>query len=348
MINGLIRRLAGPWIMLGLLLIASFPSSVSAALGDSKQQIEAYYGSEYFIQDQDRRIWQRQEWHPDPQNKAVAYGYLSYIGDWQATHWIMYNDHEQAVKETVLLSKDIRIRDFQQYFNGLYDLVSADNSTVFTTSLFSGSQLGAIVRTESGLNAISFFTRPDHTKINMHSKISGFEVTAITAQVVKQHFTDQTWQIADNYFQNKLFFSEKLTPRATTDMIVIHHTAKDNMSVEDIHELHLNKGWAGIAYHKVILPDGSIKDGRPKNMIGAHAFGANPRSIGIVVDGDFDNKPPTAVQMDSLVRLTRELMMKYHIPVYNVVPHRDVTEGTTCPGKQFPWDEFTNRLAVKG
>lgn len=348
MINGLIGRLVGLWIMLVLLLIASFPSSVSAALGDSKQQIEAYYGSEYFIQDQDRRIWQRQEWHPDPQNKAVAYGYLSHIGDWQATHWIVYNDHEQAVKETVLLSKDIRIRDFQQYFNGLYDLVSNDNSTVFTTSLFSGSQLGAIVRTESGLNSIIFFTRPDHTKINMHSKISGFEVTAITAQMEKQHFTDQTWQIADNYFQNKLFFSEKLMPRATTDTIVIHHTAKDNMSVDDIHELHLNKGWAGIAYHKVILPDGSIKDGRPKNMIGAHAFGANPRSIGIVVDGDFDNKPPTAVQMDSLVRLTRELMMKYHIPIHNVVPHRDVTEGTTCPGKQFPWDELMYRLAIKG
>lgn len=346
--NRLISRLVVVGVMMSCLFIAFSPSGVSAALGDSKQQIEAYYGSAYLIQDQDRRIWQRQEWHSEFQDEVIAYGYLSSFGDWQATHWITYNDREQAVKETVLLSKDIRIREFQQYFNGMYDLVSADNSTVFTTPFFSGSQLGAIVRTETGLNSISFFMRPDHTKINMHSKISGFEVTAITAQMAKQHFTDKTWQITDNYFQSKLFFSEKLTPRATTDMIVIHHTAKDNMSVEDIHELHLNKGWAGIAYHKVILPDGSIKDGRPKNMIGAHAFGANPRSIGIVVDGDFDNKPPTAVQMDSLVRLTRELMMKYHIPIDNVVPHRDVTEGTTCPGKQFPWDELMYRLIIKG
>ncbi|CUH95555.1 hypothetical protein P22_1626 [Propionispora sp. 2/2-37] len=78
--------------------------------------------------------------------------------------------------------------------------------------------------------------------------------------------------------------------------------------------------------------------------MGAHALGVNPHSIGIGVDGNFETKPPTAAQMNSLVKLVLELMEKYHIPLDRVVPHRDVTEGTSCPGKLFPWDELMQRL----
>lgn len=156
--------------------------------------------------------------------------------------------------------------------------------------------------------------------------------------------TDGTWLRTDHYFRPELSFSENLVPRSKTDMIVIHHTALDNMSVADIHDLHLTKGWAGIAYHKVIQSDGTIEIGRPQNMVGAHAMGANPRSIGIVLVGDFDEHPPTAAQLDTLVNLTRQLIKKYSIPLENVLPHRAVTPGTDCPGTLFPWDEFIRSL----
>lgn len=340
---------AGWWvikIMVPILLLVAFlPAYAFAAIGESKRQIEAQYGTAYLIQDETKRIWSRQDWQSGIHGKAAVYGYLDTAGDWQVTRWIQFNKQDQVVKETVLFGTAIRIRDFQQYFSKIYNVIASDNSIVFTSRFFSGEHLGAVVRTDQGrLNHIEFFIVPDSTKINMHSKMRGFEITEITSHMVKSYFDTMAWRRTDNYFQNKLFFSEKLVSRITTDMIVIHHTALEDMSVADIHELHLTKGWAGIAYHKVILADGTIQDGRPEKMIGAHALGANPRSIGIVLDGNFENKPPTAAQMDSLVRLTRELMAKYHIPLENVVPHRDVTKGTSCPGEQFPWAELMQRL----
>lgn len=318
--------------------------SVFAAIGDSKKTIESQYGPPCFIQDDTKRIWNRQDWQTAGHGRAVAYGYWDDNG-WQSTHWIEYDEQERAVKETVLCNMEFRIRDFQQYFNKLYTDIVADNSAVFASRGFAGERLEAIIHTATGgLNRIRFFMVPDNTRINMHSKMRGFEITDISEQTVRKHILDQTWRRMDNYFKDRLYFSEGLVPRATTDMLVIHHTALDDMSVADIHELHLTKGWAGIAYHKIILADGSIKEGRPEQMIGAHALGANPHSIGIVVDGDFENKLPTDEQMNSLVKLVQELMIKYHIPLDRVVPHRDVTEGTDCPGKMFPWKELMQRL----
>jgi hypothetical protein len=331
-----------------LLVVGLAPAVVYAGLGDSKHQVEERYGAAYFIQDETKQIWTRQEWQTGTHGKAVAYGYWSNAGKCYSTHWVEYDKQEKAVKETVLFGTELRIRDFRQYFKMIHDALAKENSIVFTKRFFSGDTLGAVVQADNNkLIYIRFLLVPDSTKINIHSKISGFEITETTPQAIKRHFADKTWRKTDNYFEDKLYFSETLVPRRITDMIVIHHTAMDDMSVDDIHELHLTKGWAGIGYHKVILPDGTVLDGRPEGMIGAHALGANPRSIGIVLDGDYEDRPPKSAQMDSLVKLTHALMEKYHIPLEHVVPHRDVTEGTSCPGKQFPWAELIHRLGNK-
>jgi hypothetical protein len=345
--NGLAQ--AGCWMVrimiLVLLLAGSWPTPVFAEIGDSKAKIEAQFGAADLVQDAGSRIWHKEDWKQD--QHGIAYGYLNNKQDWQETRWFEYNEQGRVVKETVLFGKRIRIRNFEQYFGEMHAALTANTSIVFTVPFYSGERLGAVVPTKQGkLNYIQFFTVPDQTKINMHTQISGFEITAITAPTVKANLAG-IWRQTDNYFRNNLYFSEPLMPRAMTDMIVIHHTAKDDMSLADIHELHLTKGWAGIAYHKVILADGSIQEGRPEQMIGAHALGANPRSIGIVVDGDFEEKPPTKAQMDTLVRLTGELMDKYHIPLAHVVPHREVTPGTSCPGAKFPWAELVMRLQAR-
>lgn len=330
---------------LALLVVSVGSVHVSAGIGDSRSQVEAQYGDATFIQDESKRIWTRQEWQNGTHGRPTVYGYWSEKGDWQGTRWVEYNIKGRVVKETVLFGKELRIRDFRQYFGDIYDELIKDNSVVFTNRFLTVDRLGAVVQANNNkLNYIQFSLVPDGTKINMHSIINGFEITEITTKAAKRHFADQSWRKTDNYFEDKLYFSETLVPRATTDLIVIHHTAIDAMSVDDIHELHLIKGWAGIAYHEVILPDGTVKDGRPIGMVGAHALGVNPRSIGIVVDGNFEDRVPTQAQMDSLVKLTHTMMVKYHIPLEHVVPHRAVTPGTSCPGRQFPWDEFIQRL----
>ena len=49
--------------------------------------------------------------------------------------------------------------------------------------------------------------------------------------------------------------------------------------------MHLNFGWNGIGYHKVILRNGEIQDGRPEYWIGAHVKGKNTVSLGVCLIG---------------------------------------------------------------
>ena len=51
-----------------------------------------------------------------------------------------------------------------------------------------------------------------------------------------------------------------------------------SVQAKDIHIMHLNFGWDGIGYHKIITRDGSI-NGRPEYWIGAHVYGKNNVSL---------------------------------------------------------------------
>lgn len=352
-------------LFLAFVLTLTLTSSTSAEIGNSKSQIEQRYGDYSLVQDGFNRIWTQSEWKSTLNSSAKAYGYMITVGEMNATVWFEYNAQNRVVKETQIMDGHIKVRDFQNYFGELYTDIIAADSTVFVNSTF--PEVRVIVRkSDNKYNLIRLFidNSKDNTKINMHSRIHGFEITEIAPGDAKNYIKksranrmasnlnaqqsslDDNWLKADNYFKPELFFSENLLPRKKTDMIVIHHTAIEDMSVFDIHELHLKKGWAGIAYHKVVLPDGTVENGRPENLIGAHALGANPRSIGIVLVGNFESKSPTVVQMDALVKLTLELMRKYQIPLENVMPHREVTPGTTCPGVFFPWQEFIQGIKV--
>lgn len=92
------------------------------------------------------------------------------------------------------------------------------------------------------------------------------------------------------------------------------------MSEERIAKFQLQKfingicnGWAGIGYHYVIHKDGRIEQGRPEGTIGAHCYGYNQTSIGIVSVGNFDIAWPTKQQLSSATHLVAYLCQRYHI-----------------------------------
>lgn len=105
-----------------------------------------------------------------------------------------------------------------------------------------------------------------------------------------------------------------------------------------------------IAYHYVILPDGTVQQGRPDHCIGAHARTHNTW-LGICLVGAFSNlsnpqwhpSRPTRAQMASLLALCHRLMSQYHIPPENVKQHRDVSL-TWCPGGRFPYNAVIRDL----
>ena len=72
--------------------------------------------------------------------------------------------------------------------------------------------------------------------------------------------------------------------------IILHHAAAIKCTAEQIHAWHIANGWCGIGYHFFIRKDGTVYEGRPLDMIGAHAGGNNYDSIGICFEGSFDKE----------------------------------------------------------
>ena len=136
-------------------------------------------------------------------------------------------------------------------------------------------------------------------------------------------------------------FNGQLRKRQRTDTIIIHHSASHDASAAEIHNWHIQRGWAGIGYHFVIRKNGGIETGRPIDTIGAHAGAKNnTHSLGICLTGNFMNNYPATHQIDALRGLYGLLMGMYgnHI---EVLLHTQVS-NTLCPGFKFDLNSVLN------
>ncbi len=112
--------------------------------------------------------------------------------------------------------------------------------------------------------------------------------------------------------------------------IVIHCAATRpdlDVGAKEIRQWHLARKWDDIGYHKVIRRDGTIEDGRPEHVAGAHAAGFNKVSVAVCLVGgvDKDNKPEDnfmPAQKKSLQELIGHWIEKY--PDAEVLGHRDL------------------------
>lgn len=119
--------------------------------------------------------------------------------------------------------------------------------------------------------------------------------------------------------------------------IILHHAAAKKCTIHDIHQWHLNIGWLGCGYHFFISKDGMIYRGRPQETNGSHTIGANAKSIGVCIEGNYNEEAhvPDA-QMKALVQLAKHIALP--------VRHHKEFSSTDCPGKNFPWDSFVRMV----
>ena len=96
---------------------------------------------------------------------------------------------------------------------------------------------------------------------------------------------------------------QKLEGGNSPEVIVFHHTAANGLTPEEINRNHISQGWGAIGYHFYIRKDGKIYRGRPEESVGAHAIGRNRTSIGICLEGNFEEERLTDAQKESLERL---------------------------------------------
>lgn len=101
--------------------------------------------------------------------------------------------------------------------------------------------------------------------------------------------------------------------------IILHCTATPagrDLHVADIRRYHLQQGFADIGYHYLIALDGTVEQGRDTALVGAHCYGHNDRSIGVVYVGGLDasgapRDTRTPAQRESLRRLVAGLRERY-------------------------------------
>ena len=112
-----------------------------------------------------------------------------------------------------------------------------------------------------------------------------------------------------NIIETNLQF-RSMSYRSRTNRLILHHADASVYSPEQIHQLHLQKGWSGAGYHFEVRKDGSIYRLRPEGAVGAHASGGNSDSIGICFEGDYDVEIMPDVQKQAEKELEASLVKR--------------------------------------
>lgn len=136
--------------------------------------------------------------------------------------------------------------------------------------------------------------------------------------------------------------------------IAIHHSATRTGSSLSFARHHVNNnGWAGIGYHYVILPDGTVEYCGDLDTIRANVGNNNSYIIGVCLVGDFTtNQKPTELQLASAFALIDDLKIK--IPtIQRVRGHREFPGQTsTCPAMDMnkfreQYEKFSTKEGVE-
>lgn len=128
------------------------------------------------------------------------------------------------------------------------------------------------------------------------------------------------------------------------NLIVVHCSATregQKVTVEDITRWHKQRGFDTIGYHYVVYADGTVHEGRPITVPGAHVQGYNANSIGVCYIGGLDKNGQskdtrTLEQKDALVLLLARL--KRQFPLARICGHRDLSPDKNKNGKIEPWE----------
>ena len=130
----------------------------------------------------------------------------------------------------------------------------------------------------------------------------------------------------------------QMKKRTKTTKIILHCSATPegkDYKAANIDRWHKNQKWEMIGYHYVVDLDGTIEEGRPIDMVGAHCSGYNSESIGICYIGGCDKNMKakdtrTDAQKISLYKVVYEMMKKYNLDLTNVYCHNQFS-NKQCP-----------------
>ena len=134
---------------------------------------------------------------------------------------------------------------------------------------------------------------------------------------------------------NKIVVHHAVTKRTPIDLRTLQPEMNKMITVKNVRQWHLARGWRDVGYHYFIRQDGVIEVGRPLHQRGAHVRGHNKDSIGICLAGGLsDDEQPvnnyTTQQMESLGKLLDDLILLF--PGATILGHKDLDKKKPyCP-----------------
>lgn len=114
------------------------------------------------------------------------------------------------------------------------------------------------------------------------------------------------------------------------ELLVVHcsDTPDDQeITALDIHKMHLEFGWDGIGYHKIICRNGVVENGRPEYWVGAHTYGKNNISLGVCLIGSANFTNKQFVSLEKLLKYWKTIYPKSLIKGHS----ETIKTDKTCP-----------------
>jgi len=147
------------------------------------------------------------------------------------------------------------------------------------------------------------------------------------------------------------------------ELIVVHASdAPPHYGLADIDAWHAERGFRvevdghviHCGYHLIVSRpkgwDWLVEQGRPEEVVGAHARGLNSVSLGLCIAGRYDEEPPDEEPIDIAARCCAVWCEEYGLSSEAVIGHREVpahggapTEKT-CPGAAFDLEAFRDQV----
>jgi hypothetical protein len=131
----------------------------------------------------------------------------------------------------------------------------------------------------------------------------------------------------------KIFLSKEL-PREIRfiNKLILHCSDSDNPdhdNIETIRRWHVEeRGFVDVGYHFFIRKDGTVEEGRPIQLMGAHCANHNLRSIGICLGGKHQF---TDIQFNAAKKLCEALIYRFKIKKSEIYPHSHFNRNKSCP-----------------
>jgi hypothetical protein len=126
-------------------------------------------------------------------------------------------------------------------------------------------------------------------------------------------------------------------------MITLHHSGDPKpMTLQDDPIKHLRalqtwgknaKNWWDVPYHFLIMPDGTIYEGRDYHYMGETNTSYNPMGHFLICcEGNYEIQEPSPAVLKSIEDLMAWAVSEYHVPLDHIYGHYQLAQ-TDCPGK---------------